>query len=101
MTDLLDTRPDITASTHSPLDDARSQLADAIKVLGYDQGMYDLFAARAASSPSASRCAATTARSRSSPATASSTTTPAARPRAACASARTSTSTRSARWRCG
>ena len=37
--------PDTTAATRSPLDDARSQLADAIKVLGYDQGMYDLLAA--------------------------------------------------------
>ena len=45
MTDILDTRPDTTAVTRSPLDDARSQLADAIKVLGYDQGMYDLLAA--------------------------------------------------------
>ena len=45
MTDTLDTRPDTTAATRSPLDDARSQLADAIKVLGYDQGMYDLLAA--------------------------------------------------------
>ena len=45
MTDILDTRPDTTAATRSPLDDARSQLADAIKVLGYDQGMYDLLAA--------------------------------------------------------
>src|SRR6476620_11860941 len=41
MTDILDT----PAVTRSPLDDARSQLADAIKVLGYDQGMYDLLAA--------------------------------------------------------
>ncbi len=45
MTDILDTRPDTAAVTRSPLDDARSQLADAIKVLGYDQGMYDLLAA--------------------------------------------------------
>ena len=45
MTDILDTRPDTTAVTRSPLDDARSQLADAIKVLGYDQGVYDLLAA--------------------------------------------------------
>src|SRR6476646_8623247 len=44
MTDI-DTRPDTTAVTRSPLDDARSQLADAIKVLGYDQGVYDLLAA--------------------------------------------------------
>ena len=45
MTDILDTRPDTTAATRSPLDDARSQLTDAITVLGYDQGMYDLLAA--------------------------------------------------------
>jgi glutamate dehydrogenase/leucine dehydrogenase len=101
MTDILDTRPDTTAVTRSPLDDARSQLADAIKVLGYDQGMYDLLAAPrrelTVSIPlrrdddsveiiTGHRC---------------STTTPAGRPRAACATARTSTSTRSARWRCG
>ncbi|GAB7004965.1 Glu/Leu/Phe/Val dehydrogenase [Nocardioides sp. AN3] len=30
---------------NNPLADARSQLADAIKILGYDQGMYDLLAA--------------------------------------------------------
>src|SRR4029077_17173851 len=34
-----------TAVTRSPLDDARAQLADAIKVLGYDQGVHDLLAA--------------------------------------------------------
>ena len=30
MTDILDTHTDTTAATRSPLDDARSQLADAI-----------------------------------------------------------------------
>jgi glutamate dehydrogenase (NAD(P)+) len=43
MTDMLDTHPH-TTTTRSPLDDARSQLADAIKVLGYDQGIFDLLA---------------------------------------------------------
>lgn len=49
----------------TPLADAHVQLADAIKILGYDQGMCIYSRCRGASSPSAFRCGATTARSRS------------------------------------
>jgi glutamate dehydrogenase (NAD(P)+) len=43
MTDVLESR--VAAQARSPLDDARAQLADAIDVLGYDQGMFELLAA--------------------------------------------------------
>lgn len=43
MTDVLEDR--VAAPARSPLDDARAQLADAIAVLGYDRGMFDLLAA--------------------------------------------------------
>jgi glutamate dehydrogenase (NAD(P)+) len=42
MTDVLSAP--VTAPTGSPLDDARSQLADAVAALGYGRGMYDLLA---------------------------------------------------------
>jgi glutamate dehydrogenase (NAD(P)+) len=43
MTDILNDR--VAAPARSPLDDARAQLADAIAVLGYGQGMFDLLVA--------------------------------------------------------
>jgi glutamate dehydrogenase (NAD(P)+) len=43
MTDILNDR--VAAPARSPLDDSRAQLADAIAVLGYGQGMFDLLAA--------------------------------------------------------
>ena len=84
-----------------PLADARAQLREAVDVLGYDDGMYEMLAAPRREMTVSIPLRRDDGTSSCSPGTACSTTSRAARPRAACVPPRTSTWTRSARWRCG